>query len=234
MATRTSTRQCSFCGQRFGKSGIARHLKSCKEKAGGSEGAVGAAGRHPKKASSFHMVVEGRHRPEYWMHLEVPAKSQLLGLDGFLRETWLECCWHLSAFTVGDMAYFSEPMEEYDDKSMKIALSRLLASGMRFAYEYDFGTTTHLALRIIAEGEMTGQDIQVLARNDAPVLLCGECGLPAVEICQECSWEGEGLLCDECTGKHGCEEKMFLPVVNSPRTGMCAYSGETDSAEILP
>ena len=233
MATRTSTGQCGFCGQHFGKSGIARHLNSCKDKAGGLGGSAGPTGRR-KKAPGFHVVVEGRYQSEYWMHLEVPAKLKLLELDSFLRNTWLECCWHLSAFTIGHTTYYSEAMEDFDDIDMEIPLDRLLQPGMRFTYEYDFGTTTDLALRIIGKGDMTGQDIQVLARNDAPVLLCGECELPATEICQECSWEGEGLLCDECIGKHGCEEEMFLPVVNSPRKGMCAYSGETGSAEILP
>ena len=224
MATGTSTGTCGFCGRSFGKSGIARHLKSCKDRAGGSDGADGPTGRRSKMGRGFHVIVEGRRQSQYWMHLEVPAKLQLLELDSFLRDIWLECCGHLSAFTVGNTTYSSYAMDDFDD-DMEIALGRLFLPGMRFRHEYDFGTTTELALRIISEGEMAGREIRVLARNDAPVLPCGECGSPAAEICSECNWEGEGLLCDECTGKHACGEEMFLPVVNSPRTGMCGYSG---------
>ena len=228
MAKRTSTGQCSFCGKSFGKSGITRHLKSCKERADNSKGAASPTGRRPKKVHSFHVVVEGRYQREYWMHLEVPAKLQLLELDNFLRDTWLECCWHLSAFTIGNTTYFSETMEEFGDAGMDIALGRLVGPRMQFRHEYDFGTTTELALRIISEGEMADQDIRLMARNDAPAFPCRECGSPATKICSECNWEDEGLFCDECAGKHGCEEEMFLPVVNSPRTGLCAYSGESE------
>ena len=37
--------------------------------------------------------------------------------------------------------------------------------------------------------------------------------------------EGEGWVCDECAPKHKCGEDMLLPVVNSPRVGMCGYTG---------
>ena len=224
MATGTSTGTCSFCGRSFGKSGIARHLKSCKDRAGGSERADGPTGRRSKMGRGFHVVVEGRPQSQYWMHLEVPAKLQLLELDSFLRGIWLECCGHLSAFTVGNTTYSSDSMGDFDD-DMEIALGRLFLPGMRFRHEYDFGTTTELALKVVSEGEMAGRDIRVLARNDAPVLPCGECGSPAAETCMECSWGGNGLLCDECAAKHACGEEMFLPMVNSPRTGICDYSG---------
>ncbi|MDR0835444.1 MAG: hypothetical protein LBN11_02540, partial [Tannerella sp.] len=43
-------------------------------------------------------------------------------------------------------------------------------------------------------------------------------------------WEEDGLFCDKCGKKHAktCpdfEEYAALPVVNSPRMGMCAYEG---------
>jgi hypothetical protein len=44
------------------------------------------------------------------MHLEVPADATLTDLDEFLRETWVECCEHLSAFRIAGVSYVS-----YDD-----------------------------------------------------------------------------------------------------------------------
>ena len=60
-------------------------------------------------------------------------------------------------------------------------------------------------------------------------MICHECGeRPAVKICAQCAWEEEGWLCAECAPHHGCNEEdfeYFLPVVNSPRAGVCAYVG---------
>ncbi len=232
MATRTSTGTCSFCGNSYGKSGMARHLKACKARAAISGDQAATTGRRPRKISGFHLVVEGLGVPGYWMHLEVPANQQLGDLDDFLRDTWLECCGHLSAFAIEKVSYVSAPMGEFEDRGMGVALSRLLRPGMRFLHEYDFGDTTGLSLRVISEGEMAGREIRLMARNDAPALPCSECGSPSAKICSECVWDDQGLLCDECAGKHGCDEEMLLPVVNSPRTGMCAYTGESEWVEI--
>lgn len=64
-----------------------------------------------------------------------------------------------------------------------------------------------------------------LARNDPPDIACVVCGKPAKKVCTECLFGGEGALCSKCTRQHECDEEMMLPLVNSPRTGMCAYAG---------
>jgi hypothetical protein len=71
------------------------------------------------------------------------------------------------------------------------------------------------------------QKIQIIARNAQPIIPCDECGAkPAAQICGECQWEDKGWLCAECSQSHECDDEMFLPVVNSPRTGVCGYTGE--------
>jgi hypothetical protein len=42
-----------------------------------------------------------------------------------------------------------------------------------------------------------------------------------------CIYEKENpFYCEEHAGDHGCEDaEMLLPVVNSPRMGMCGYAG---------
>lgn len=118
-------------------------------------------------------------------------------------------------------------MGEYDEKGMKIALGDILGKGIRFHREYDFGTTTELTLRVVTEGEgeTKGKSIQLLARNEAPLIKCELCDEAATQVCSQCIDSGEGWLCDECAGEHECGEEMFLPVVNSPRVGMCGYTG---------
>ena len=67
--------------------------------------------------------------------------------------------------------------------------------------------------------------VRVLARNDAPVLPCDVCGKEATHVCTRCIYDDQGWLCDACVAEHECGEEMLLPVVNSPRVGMCGYEG---------
>ncbi|MDI6734784.1 MAG: hypothetical protein QME42_01100 [bacterium] len=225
MTRQVSNGKCSFCNATFSKAVMTKHLKSCKQRKAISE--TSSAKRELQKTKSFHLVVEGRGLPEYWMHLSVPANTRLETLDGFLRDIWLECCGHLSAFAIGGTRYSISPMREYNERGMKIALGNVLAPGIKFYHEYDFGTTTELTLRVVSEleGEAKSKSIQLLARNDPPLIACGSCGKIATQVCAQCIYEGKGWLCDECAWEHECGEEMLLPVVNSPRVGMCGYTG---------
>ena len=219
MAGPKSTGNCNLCGRSFSKSGISRHLQSCR---GRSE--------VDGQVRGFHLALEGRDFPEYWLHLDVAGGLTLWELDKYLRDTWLECCGHLSLFRIGEALHFREDREEWadiDDRDMEIALSQVLRPGIRFYHEYDFGDTTELALRVVSEGDFSGDKsgIRLLARNDPPAFACNGCGAAATEICTECVWEGEGLLCAGCVARHACDDEMLLPVVNSPRVGQCGYTG---------
>jgi hypothetical protein len=101
---------------------------------------------------------------------------------------------------------------------------------MVFKYEYDFGTTTELRLKAVGfwDRETEEDAIQLLARNDAPQIACHECGKQiATQICTDCQCRDAeaGWLCDDCADQHDCGSEGMLPVVNSPRTGVCGYSG---------
>ena len=225
MTRQTSNGKCNLCGGTFRKAAMTKHLKSYKQRKDTAE--ASSPSRSPRKSKTLHLVAEGRYSPNYWMHLEVPAAAKLAELDDFLRQIWLECCGHMSAFTVEGKNYSVAPMADFDDESMDVKLNEVIRPGMKFYHEYDFGTTTELALKVLSEGETEpgGELIRVLARNDPPPIECQSCGKPATQVCTVCIWSGEGWLCDECAGEHECGEEMLLPVVNSPRVGMCAYTG---------
>ncbi len=192
---------------------MTRHLQSCLPKS--LDGQL----KHQKFKTQpfFHILVKGYYLPEYWLHLKVASNARLEDLDQFLRHIWLECCGHLSAFSIKGTEF-----------KMGQKLKDVLSPGMELLHEYDFGTTTELLVKTLGiyEGPMEkNKPIQILARNEAPEIPCDECGkIPAVEICTECQWEEGGWLCQTCAKEHKCDEKMFLPVVNSPRTGECGYS----------
>jgi len=224
MRRQISKGKCYLCGGTFSKSGMTKHLKSCPKRETASE--KPSSRRRPRKSKIFHLVVEGSYLPYYWMHLELPANATLEDLDSFLRDIWLECCGHLSAFRIEGKEYLSEP-SEFDEEGMDVELSDVLSPGMKFSHEYDFGTTTELTLKVVSEqeGETKGELIEILARNEPPPITCVSCGKTATQVCSQCIWEGEGWLCDECSREHECGEDMLLPVVNSPRVGMCGYIG---------
>ena len=135
MATGISIGKCKLCNATFSKKAMTKHLESCFQRKEAGEVSSASDKEKSKKMDVFHLVVEGRDLPDYWMHLSAPAYATLKDLDNFLRGIWLECCGHLSAFTI------------------------------------------------------------------------------------------EGLFCDECAGGHECGEETILPVVNSPRVGVCGYTG---------
>jgi Plasmid pRiA4b ORF-3-like protein len=229
MARQISKGTCSFCHAEFSKSSITRHLETCEERAI-TEAKAGNR-QKAQQTRKLHLVVEGHDLPMYWMHLQVIAGSSLATLDSFLRESWLECCGHLSAFEIAGVRYAIDAGMDDDwdtgEKSMRVRLDKVLSPGQACYYEYDYGTTTELKLKVISERQIAakGNAIQVLARNTPPVILCEVCGKPATEVCSQCIFDDKGWLCEDCADEHDCGEEMLLPVVNSPRVGMCAYIG---------
>lgn len=210
-----STGTCALCHESLSKSAVSRHLAACLAQLPASASVRG-----------FHLLVEGAGAPQYWMHLAARADAELGDLDDFLREAWLECCSHCSAFTIAGRRYDITDDRvgwlQKDDQGMQTKLVDVLRPHLAFEYEYDFGSTTELALRVIAELPRMprGKAIQLLALNDAPSYPCSLCGKPA----QVVDLEGEQLLCKACA-KDNATEDMVLALVNSPRTGVCAYEG---------
>ncbi len=204
---------CTICKSTFNRSAMTKHLQLCMGKTQMNE-------EYAEDLSSplkfFHLLVEGHDLPEYWMHLKVSSHSRFEDLDNFLREIWLECCGHMSAFRIG---------REEVRKGKK--LEYVLHPGMQLIYRYDFGSTTELMLKVLSEfrSNLKMGEVEILARNDPPKIKCSLCNNLAARICTECVYEDAGWLCDDCAEDHKCGEDMLLPVVNSPRTGVCGYVG---------
>ena len=152
----SSSGTCCFCKGSFAKSAMARHLKSCKARAEENDkSAIKGATKGSASRTILHLLVEGLYLPMYWMHIEIPANATLQDLDDFLRQIWLECCGHLSSFEIGGSTFISEKMEP-DDRSMRIALGKVIVPEIKFEHVYDFGTPTELSLRLVSEREGTG------------------------------------------------------------------------------
>jgi len=205
---------CQWCKSQLNKTAMKKHLLSCLGKR------MGESLKDGKTASQriFLILVDGYGLSghNYWLYLAALGSTSFKELDNFLRKIWVECCGHLSAFHTGKL-----------DIGKGQKLGHVLTPGDKFSYEYDFGDTTELKLTVLGvmEGLITKGKVQVLARNDAPAIQCSYCGKLATDICAECLYKDKGWLCDDCGPKHGCDEGMRLPLVNSPRTGVCGYEG---------
>jgi len=215
-----TTGQCALCGNEFSKRMMTTHLASCDKRS-----------VKKKAGSAFHIIVEYPYNSRYWLHIEAASNATLRQLDDFLRDIWLECCGHMSAFRIGDQGYSApQAIVETGDRNMNIRLDAVLIPDLTFQYEYDFGSTTELVLSVLSQGDpKTAERVALLARNSAPVFPCIQCKKEATDLCvDECLWENgpEGAaLCKKCSREHKCDKEMRLPIVNSPRTGVCGYEG---------
>jgi hypothetical protein len=111
----------------------------------------------------------------------------------------------------------------------------LLYKGLSFVYIYDYGSSTEIEIKVISSlSDMTKNSskfIKISARNDDIDFMCIKCKKEkSTEICTICLYEKEGgrtqsSFCKSCAMKHECGEEMTLPIVNSPRSGICGYTG---------
>lgn len=205
---------CDYCKNIFSGSAMTKHLQSC----------AGRKKENEKDKNNGKVYLIHARCGLFWIYLEVNSDSTLKEVDSFLKDLWLECCGHLSMFTINDVNYCASPQKEDGEKSMNVQLNKVLSLGDPFIHEYDFGTTTTLGLKVVSERKGRVKKITLIARNNIPDFRC-KCGNPAKEICSQCVYEGVGFLCEKCAKEHECGEEMLLPYVNSPRTGMCGYTG---------
>jgi len=266
--------RCFLCGFSSTKGGITRHLKKHIAEYQGKTPLVWVrvTDQTPWNASGLSKA--------YWLDLEMPTYLSLERLDEFLRAVWVECCGHLSRFSLTrvkrgreeeiSFEYLSEkdladaellarykknpkktaqwlarengiPFAEAEErlavwaqfKSVfpqardirRTTLSTMLKMADEWKYEYDYGTTTHLHLKVMAHyhGPKPPADapIRILSRNYKPVIPCAECGQPADYWEMDEGWPRP--LCKRHIEESGSE--YYLPIVNSPRTGLCGYDG---------
>lgn len=156
----------------------------------------------------------------------------LKDIDIFLRDIWLECCGHLSAFEINGVSYESSPDPDpfwgREAKSMNCRLKTVFQKGMRIGYEYDFGSTTELMIEVkdYRFGNDEKEKLKILSRNNAATYICGRCGKrKAVYVNSYRIYNENPFLCEKCTEQENSEEVYLLNVCNSPRMGVCAYEG---------
>lgn len=203
--------KCLYCEQTFSQKEIGKHLeKHLTEKEKTDAG--------NKKQTYCHVLVEAN---EMFLHLLVKGSSGMKVIDTFLRDIWLECCGHMSAFGHKDFKV-----------SMTHKVQDVFTPRIKIYHDYDFGTTTRVFLKAMKHYQLDMKvNIVLLSRNEPLKFMCASCKKePAVNLCSVCNWDEYAFFCEKCSEKHAkkCEDfndYAAMPVVNSPRMGECGYEG---------
>ena len=129
--------------------------------------------------------------------------------------------------------------EHFFKKVLSNSLKEILESDMLFGYEYDFGSTTELAVKVLNyyNAPKQSEKVMILSRNNSPEFQCSICGEHRASWINDVDIYGEEpFWCDECADKLeegefdediDSEEVWLLPVTNSPRMGVCGYEGSS-------
>lgn len=237
---------CKYCGKEYTRNGMLRHLAACKNRKNEL-----AKEKLKRKCRYFQIVIYEKYTKDYWLVIETSENTTLKELDEFIREIWVECCGHMSAFTINGIEY--ESTSEFGDmwgapeRNMNYRLRDVADVGCNMLYEYDFGSTTELyvCIQSVREGERKNNEIVILSRNNPPEIMCAHCKKNAAKwVNMYGSYKNDDIFwCEEClkeTEEKDLEDdeiydddeiafsdmlEDFLPVCNSPRMGVCAYEG---------
>ncbi len=215
--------QCIFCGYETTKGSMSKHLTACPQR---KAQILSAEQTKRKLEPLYHLRVEDIYNSNFWLNLEVRSSATLNNIDAYLRAIWLECCGHLSQFSIGGW------------RGEEIAMSRrvnaVFQPDVELTHIYDFGTSSETRIKMM--GERTGIPLStrpmiLMARNVMPEAVCIECGQPASYLCMECMIEDQtaGTLCAQHADTHPHKDYGEpIDMVNSPRLGMCGYTGPAD------
>lgn len=144
--------KCYYCGNEYQRRGMTRHLKACKAR---KEALEGETVTESVALHGYYTIkVQDHWNDRFWMYVMVREDATFKLLDDFFRGIWLECCNHLSEFTVGYDTFISDKgaggfVDTFDEYGMDVRLQGLLGEGDHFKYVYDFGESSHLDLNVM-------------------------------------------------------------------------------------
>ena len=216
---------CAYCGEEMTKRSVSKHLEACSKR---QDSLVAAEKSDNPRETLWYLRVQDAYNKDFWLDIEMRGSASLTTLDKYLRAIWLECCGHLSKFTIGGW--------EGSDVGKARKADSIFEPGLVLRHLYDFGTTSETDIKVVGarEGKATTKHpIALLARNIAPARVCQDCNQSAAYLCMECLIEGDfddnPYLCEEHVEDHPhVNYGEPVPLVNSPRLGMCGYYGPAE------
>lgn len=158
--TPQSRGKCQYCGEETAKSGMSRHLAKCAKRIQVIRSADAGKGT---EETLWHVRVQDAYAKDFWLDLEMRGSATLEKLDAYLRAIWLECCGHLSKFTVGGW-------QGYDVGKARTA-DNVFAKETELLHLYDFGTTSETVIQVAGSRRgkaTTKHPIALMARTICP------------------------------------------------------------------
>ena len=213
--------RCALCGHETTKGNMSKHLTRCPQL---PEQVTGAGTGKPETLLRLRM--QDGYGGAFWIDVEVRRACTLSDVDEYLRAIWLECCGHMSKFSIGGWGG--------TDVAKSRPVQAVLADGVELTHIYDFGTESVTRINAVGSRQavpLSRRPITLMARNLPPEVVCVECDQPASHLCQECQldWESPGTLCVRHAKAHPHDEYGEpVAIVNSPRMGMCGYTGPAE------
>jgi hypothetical protein len=215
--------QCAFCGYETTKGSMAKHIAACPQRLAKQ---AGAEQSNRKPETLYYLRMQDAYASDFWLDLVVRGSAKLKDIDSYLRAIWLECCGHLSQFSVGGW--------RGDEIAKSRSIDAVFRGDVELTHIYDFGTSSETRIKAVGRRDgvpLTARPMVLMARNLMPEVQCMECGQPASHLCMECMIEEEasGFLCPQHVSTHPHDNYGEpLDLVNSPRLGMCGYTGPAD------
>jgi hypothetical protein len=225
--------RCRLCKSSYTVRGMTRHLQACLPD---HQERLEAGAGPSRTAYLITARAAGVLSNDYRLDLVVDGQAPFSALDTVLRSTWMECCGHMSAF------WQDRPFgTEIDDNQ---AVASFVNEGDDIAYTYDFGTTSDAQLQVQSgiQLAMPAAAVQLVARNNPPAVPCDRCdAAAATQLCSSCLYGHDAFaFCADCAERHvdgacpeGVDEYMMMPVLNSPRIGLCGYTGPSREPDRL-
>ena len=194
---------CKYCGKEYTRTGIAKHLQTCKKR-------VDLCEKAEKTEKYFELLLYGAYNKDYWLIIQIKENATLDDLDRFIRDIWVECCGHLSVFEIDGVSYEREPDDDFGSTT-----------------EIMVKVLDHYS------AQKQNEKVVILSRNNPPQFACSICGNQKATWINAFRIYDEDLFwCEECVNKleegelEAYENDVcFLPITNSPRMGVCGYEG---------
>lgn len=229
MPPRSSPGTCLLCKAGIGRIAMPRHSLECLKKSGWPE----------SDAPSFVIRVEDFHSKMFWLLVLARNDATLSDLDCLLRDVWVECCGHLSAFNIYGRRFSShsdyDDFDEDEESGLSVPLDEVIGPDSTFTYEYDFGSTTKLKLSVVGLSPVTPKNssLILIARNNRLEIPCYFCKGKGEYLATD--WPDEPyqiIICRDCTKKNveDLEPECMMVFPNSPRAGVCGYVEEPNTA----
>lgn len=243
--------KCSYCSQIFSQNTIAKHLQSCKLrkelspflKKGQCSFLLGISGKQFQDYWAFIEVNGNICRLKdidsflrsLW--LECCGHSSSFKINDQIYESLPDPMYSTKSIQISVNKILKEGMifEYTYDFGSSTELIIKVVSANDSLNDNNIGSPDTKASKIPRHArEKKGKDkmlppVKLIARNDSIVFTCHACKQAiATNICTICLYEKSrrgASLCENCTRHHKCGEDMFLPIVNSPRSGECGYTG---------